>query len=473
VGGAVDAVVVGAGPNGLAAAVQLARAGRSVLVLEAADTVGGGCRSAELTLPGFLHDACSAVHPLALASPFFRTLPQERLGLEWVHPPVPVAHPLDDGTAAVVRRSVLETAEGLGEDGPAWERLFGPLVRAGRGLLDELLAPLHLPRRPAALARFALLGVRSARSLAGSFRTEAARALFAGLAAHAVLPLDSFPSGAVALVMGILAHLVGWPVARGGSRRIAEALASLAEALGARIETGVTVGGLGDLPPARAVLFDLSPRPLLRVAGDALPPGYRARLERFRYGPGVFKLDWALEGPIPWKAEACAAAGTVHVGGTFEEVAAAEEAAWRGEVPDRPFVILAQPSLFDPTRAPAGRHTAWAYCHVPNGCPVDMTERVEAQVERFAPGFRDRVLARRATSPADLERSNPNYVGGDIVGGAMDARQLFARPALRSDPYATPHPRLFVCSSSTPPGGGVHGMCGYHAARSALRRALA
>ncbi|HXF58112.1 MAG TPA: NAD(P)/FAD-dependent oxidoreductase [Actinomycetota bacterium] len=470
---AVDTVVVGAGPNGLAAAIQLARAGRSVLVLEAADTVGGGCRSAELTLPGFVHDVCSAVHPLAAASPFFRTLPQEELGLTWVHPPLPLAHPFDDGSAAVLHRSVLETAEGLGADGPAWGRLFGPLVRSGRDLLDDLLGPLRLPHRPLALARFGLRGLWSARALAARFRTEPARGLLAGLAGHSVLPFRRFPSGAVALVMGTLAHLVGWPLAQGGSQRIADALASCARALGVEVRTGARVASLRDLPEARAILFDLSPRPLLQVAGEAFPSGYRRALERFRYGPGAFKVDWALDGPIPWKAEACSRAGTVHLGGTFEEVAAAEEAAWRGEVPERPFVILAQPSLFDSERAPSGRHTAWAYCHVPNGCPVDMTERIEAQVERFAPGFRDRVLARHVMSPADLERHNPNYVGGDIVGGAMSASQLLTRPVPRLDPYATPDPRLFVCSSSTPPGAGVHGMCGYHAARSALRRALA
>lgn len=469
----VDAVVVGAGPNGLAAAIQLARAGRSVLLLEAADAVGGGCRSAELTLPGFVHDVCSAVHPLAAASPFFRTLPQEELGLGWVHPPVPLAHPFDDGSAAVLHRSVLETGEGLGADGPTWERLFGPLVRTGRDLLDDLLGPLRAPHRPTALARFGLRGLWPARALARLFRTEAARGLLAGLAGHSVLSLRRFPSGAVALLMGTLAHLVGWPLARGGSQRIAEALASCARALGVEVRTGVPVASLRDVPDARAVLFDLSPRPLLGVAGEAFPPGYRRALERFRYGPGAFKVDWALDGPIPWKAEACSRAGTVHLGGTFEEVAAAEEAAWRGEVPERPFVILSQPSLFDPERAPSGRHTAWAYCHVPNACPVDMTERIEAQVERFAPGFRDRILARHVMSPADLERHNPNYVGGDIVGGTMSGAQLFTRPAPRLDPYATPDPRLFVCSSSTPPGAGVHGMCGYHAARSALRRALA
>ena len=469
---ALDAVVVGAGPNGLAAAVTLALAGRSVLVVEAADTIGGGTRTEERTLPGFRHDVCSAVHPMGLLSPFLRTLPLAEHGLTWCAPELSVAHPLDRGRAVVLRRSVDETARGLGVDGPAWARLVNPLLRYGPDLMGDLMAPLRWPRHPVGMARFGLRGLRSARSLCRRFRGDAARALFAGLAGHAILPLERAPTAAVGLVFALAGHLVDWPCARGGSATITQALASLLGSLGGRIRTGAPVRTLADLPPARAVLLDVSPRQALAIAGDALPAGYRRRLGRYRYGPGVFKLDYALDGPIPWRASECAGASTVHVGGTFEEIAASERDAFAGRITDRPFLIVCQQSHFDPTRAPAGRHTGYAYCHVPHGCTADLTEAVEAQIERFAPGFRDRILARRSLTPADLERHDANLVGGVIAGGVADLGQLFTRPVARWDPYATPNPRLFLCSASTPPGGGVHGMCGWWAARSALRRVL-
>ena len=465
-----DAVVVGAGPNGLAAAIELARAGLSVRVLEAADTVGGGARSAELTLPGFVHDVCSAIHPLGIASPFFRTLPLADHGLEWIEPPVALAHPFEDGTAALLERSQEAAMPTLGEDSERWRRLFTPLVRDPEPLLDEILAPLHVPAHPLTLARFGLRALLPATTVARrSFRGARARGLFAGLAAHSMLPLQRPPSAAFGLMLGLLGHAVGWPFPRGGSQELSDALASYLRSLGGEIETGRRVGSLADLGETRPVLLDVTPRGLLELAGDRLPHRYRRRLEHYRYGPGVFKLDWALDGPIPWRADECGRAATVHLGATLEEIAASEAAPAQNRIPERPYVLLAQQSLFDQTRAPDGRHTAWAYCHVPNGSSVDMTERIESQVERFAPGFRERILARSALAPADLERSNPNYVGGDINGGLADLRQLLTRPVARWSPYSTPLPGVFLCSASTPPGGGVHGMCGYHAARAALR----
>ncbi len=468
---AYDAVIVGAGPNGLAAAIRLAQEGLSVLVLEANQTIGGGLRSSELTLPGFLHDVCSAIHPLALGSPFFRQLPLKKYGLSWIQPDLPVAHPLANGTAMVLQRSVAETSEGLGQDQRAYERLIGPLVSNWENLAGEFLQPLlHLPRHPVQLARFGRLGFRSATSLARSrFATEPARSLFAGLAAHSFLRLEQIPSAAFGLVLGILAHAVGWPLPRGGSQQIAEALAAHLRALGGAIQTGVRVETLDQLPIARAILLDLSPRQVLRVAGDRLPISYRARLEHYRYGPGVFKIDYALRGPIPWLARVCSRAGTVHVGGTLVEIAASERATAQGKPAEHPFTLVAQPSLFDLTRAPEGRHIAWAYCHVPNGSTVDMTERVENQIERFAPGFRDQIIARKSATCIDMEQKNANLVGGDINGGASDWWQLLARPILSPTPYRTPVPGLYLCSASTPPGGGVHGMCGFHAAEAALR----
>ena len=462
-----DAIVVGSGPNGLAAAITLARAGRSVLVREAAETIGGGTRSAELTLPGFIHDICSAVHPLAAGSPFFRTLPLDQHGLHYIYPPAAVAHPFDDGTAAVLERSIGATAATLGGDRAAYQQLMEPLVGDWDSLVVQLLAPLRLPLNPVPLARFGRYAIRPARSFAeGYFAGERARGLFAGLAAHSFLPLEKWATASFGLVLAMAGHAVGWPIAGGGSQAIAEALASYLRLLGGEIVTGARVESLDDLPPAPTVLCDVTPRQLLGMAGDRLSPRYRRSLERYRYGPAAYKIDWALDGAVPWTAADCASAGTVHLGGTLSEIAASERCAWNGGHAEKPFVVLAQPSMFDPTRAPKGKHTLWAYCHVPHGSTIDMTERIENQIERFAPGFRDRVIARNVMPPAELERRNANLIGGDINGGAQDLRQLFVRPTFRL--YATSARGLYLCSSSTPPGGGVHGMCGNFGARRAL-----
>jgi phytoene dehydrogenase-like protein len=462
-----DAVVIGAGPNGLAAAITLARARRSVLVVEAAAVAGGGLRTEALTLDGFLHDVCSSVYPLGAASPFFRSLQLETLGLEWIHPPIPAAHPLDDGRVVILARSIEETVAGLGEDGPAYTRLMRPFVERLPALLDEILAPVHVPRHPLLLARFGRRAIRPATSLARAlFRTSAARALFAGIAAHSVLPLESIAASAAALVLGPPAHASGWPIVRGGAGRLADVLVRCLRQSGGELETGRRVASLDELPRARAVLCDVTPRQFVALAGDRLSARDRSAYAAYRYGPGAFKVDWALEGPIPWRAEACSRAGTVHVGGTIEEIAASERAAWRRGPAAPPFVIVTQPSLFDPTRAPAGRHVAWAYCHVPHASTDDMTDAIESQVERYAPGFRRLILARHVMAPADLERRNPNLVGGDIGGGAFTLRQLVFRPTRRL--YRTPIPDVCLCSASTPPGGGVHGMCGYHAAQVVL-----
>ena len=462
--------MVGSGPNGLAAAVTLAQAGAQVLVLEAMDTLGGGVRTEELTLPGFAHDVCSGAHPMGILSPYLSTLPLAEHGLEWIRPPASVAHPLDDGPAVMLLRSVEETAGGLGDDGARYRRLVAPFVGKARSLLADALGPLGIPRHPLLMARFGLLGLRSAEGVARRFAGVRARALLAGCAAHSILPLSRMLSGAVGLMFLVTGHVEEWPVARGGSAAIARALAGYLASLGGRIETGRRVTSLTDLPPSRVVLFDTSPAQLADIGAPVLPARYLRRLRRYRYGPGVFKMDWALDGPIPWRDPRCLEASTVHLGGTFEEIAAAEAAVWRGEHPERPFVLVVQQSQHDPSRAPPGKHTGYAYCHVPAGSKVDLTETVERQIERFAPGFRDRILARRAMGPADLERHNPNNVGGAITGGVADLGQLFFRPVARWDPYATPNRRIFLCSASTPPGGGVHGMCGHHAARSALRR---
>jgi phytoene dehydrogenase-like protein len=442
------------------------------LLLEAAATLGGGLRSGERTLPGFVHDICSAIHPLGVGSPFFRSL--ELPGLEWVHPPLPLAHPLDDGTAVTLDRSLETTAAGLGHhDARAWLRLVGSLAADWERLAPVLLGPMRAPQHPVALARFGLRALRPARSLAeAAFRGERARALFAGLAGHAVLPLESAATAAVSLVLAALGHVVGWPMARGGSQRIADAMAAKLRSLGAEIVTQARVASLDELPRADSVLLDVTPRQLLAITGERLPARYRRALGRFRYGPAVFKMDFALSAPIPWRAAECRRAGTVHVGGTLDEISGGEAAVWRGEHPEWPFLIVAQQSLFDPTRAPAGKHTAWAYCHVPSMSSIDMAPRIEAQLERFAPGFGTLVLARAAMAPADLERHDENYVGGAIGGGVQDLVQLFARPTLSWNPYATPIPGLYLCSSSTPPGGGVHGMCGWHAAQAALSKRL-
>jgi phytoene dehydrogenase-like protein len=441
----------------------------SVRVLEAQRTIGGGTRTAELTLPGFRHDVCSAIHPGAAASPFFRSLGLE---LDWLEPPVALAHPLDDGTAVLVHRSVEEMARTLGLDGDAYRKLIEPLVADWDELAPTLLGQVaRLPRHPVALGRFGRSGLRSARGLARArFKTEPARALLAGAAAHSFLPLEQRASASFGLVLLLLAHVSGWPFPRGGSQAIADALAERLRSLGGEIETGHEVKSLRDLPPSDLVLCDVSPTALARLAGNALPTRYRRRLERWRYGPGIFKVDYALDAPIPWRAAEVAEAGTVHLGGTCDEIANSERASWEGRHAERPFVLLAQQSLFDDTRAPTGKHTAWAYCHVPNGSTVDMRPRIEAQIERFAPGFRDRILACATRTTAEVEAENANMVGGDISGGANTLTQLIARPTLRRVPYSTPLPWLYICSASTPPGGGVHGMCGHFAAKAALRR---
>ncbi len=466
--------MVGSGPNGLAAAITIARAGRKVLVIEEQPTIGGGARSAELTLPGFVHDRCSAIHPLGIGSPFFQSLPLDRHGLEWIHPDLPLAHPLDGGIAAAQHQSLPETAHLLGDDGDAYQQLMGVFVRRWNDLAQEFLQPvIHLPRHPFLLARFGLSAIQSATGLGRRlFNHDPARALVAGLAAHSFLPLEAPGSAAFALVLGVAAHAVGWPLPRGGSQKISDALAGYLRELGGEIETKHRISNLREIPSARAVLLDLTVWEAARVAGDRLRPRYRKRLEQFPHSPGVFKIDYALSAPIPWTAEPCRRAGTVHVGGTMEEVAASEREVCSGKVPARPFILLAQQSLFDSTRAPAGKQTAWAYCHVPRGCTVDITAAIEVQIERFAPGFRDCILARHLSKPTDLEATNANLIGGDINGGASDLWHLAARPFLSPDPYRIPGTNLFLCSSSTPPGGGVHGMCGYHAAQSALASVL-
>ncbi len=468
-----DAIVVGSGPNGLAAAITLARDGFSVVVIEAAETIGGGSRSAELTLPGFVHDVCSAIHPLGLGSPFFKTLPLSDHGLRWIQPPVSLAHPFDDGEAAIMVRSIETTAGTLGRDAHAYRKLVTPFVDDWPELAQNILGPaLRFPRHPFAMTQFAMSGLRSAESLARScFRAKYAQGLFAGLSAHSFLPLSRSPSAAFGLVLGILAHVGGWPIPQGGSQRIVDSLASYLRSLGGQTITRMTVASIEELTVAPIMLFDVTPKQLLSIARPRLPWLYRQQLRRYRYGPGVFKIDWALDGPIPWRAKECSSAGTVHVGGTMEEISGAEREVWRGRHPDGPFVLLAQQSLFDKTRTPLGKHTGWAYCHVPNGSTVDMTERIENQVERFAPGFRDLILARYTRRASEFERYNSNCIGGDINGGLQDIRQLFGRPTLRLNPYSTPIKGLYLCSSSTPPGGGVHGMCGYHAAQTAISEA--
>src|SRR5215203_1197166 len=465
-----DAVVVGSGPNGLAAAVELARNGKRVAVLEGKSTIGGGARSAEITLPGFVHDLGSAIHPLGYASPFFRSLPLDEHGLEWVHPDVPLAHPFDGGEAAVLERSLEATAAGLGPDAAAYRRLMGPGSADASSIAGFFVGKPSLIRHPLALAFSGIRALGDAEGVARSvFEGERARGLFAGNAAHSFLPLDQPPSALFGLLLGTLGHAFGWPFPRGGSQSLANALASYLESMGGEIFTGAPVSTVDDVPRARAVLFDVTPRQLHDIAGEHFTEGYNKALKRYRYGPGVFKVDFALDGPIPWQAEECLRAGTVHLGGTLEEISAGEAAVAGGEHPERPFILLAQQSLFDETRAPEGKHTVWAYCHVPNGSTFDMTERIEAQIERFAPGFRERILAKRTAGTAELERWNPNLVGGDINGGYMDLRQLFTRPMPRPNPYSTPARGLYICSSSTPPGGGVHGMSGYLAARVVLR----
>lgn len=464
-----DAVVVGAGPNGLTAACVLARAGRRVLVIEARDTVGGATSSAALTLPGFTHDLGSAVHPFGVASPVFRSLGLERYGLRWIQPPAPLAHPLDGGRAVLLERSVRATATGLGRDGMAYYRLMAPLARWWSRIQPTVLHALRFPPHPFAAARFGVRALWSVALLARAlFREEAAPALLAGLGGHSFLPLEAPLSAAPALVLGALGHAAGWPIPQGGAQAIADALAAYLRAHGGEIRTGWQVEHIEELPPASAVLFDITPRQLLGIAGERLPDHYRKQLQQFRIGPGVFKLDYALDGPVPWATPECLRAATVHLGGTFKEIAQAERAPHENEHAARPYVLLSQPTLFDPSRAPAGKQSVWAYCHVPNGSNVDMTNAVETQIERFAPGFRERILARSTMNCAALEAWNSNLVGGDISGGLPDWRQLLTRPTLSINPHRTPTHGIYLCSSSTPPGAGVHGMCGYYAARTAL-----
>jgi phytoene dehydrogenase-like protein len=463
-----DAVVVGSGPNGLAAAITLQQKGLSVLVIEGKPTIGGGLRSAELTLPGFVHDICSAIHPMAAGSPFFKTLPLAEHGLTFVNPPVAAAHPLDGGKAAALQGSVADTARTLGIDAEAYTNLLGPLVKSWPGLAPDVLGPLRFPKHPIDLAAFGLSALQPVTWLAKRFKTPEARALLAGMAAHSIQPLTNLTTSAIALVLTAVGHLQNWPVPLGGSAKIADAMASYFRSIGGAIETGRFVTSLNELPSARAILLDVTPKQMLALAGDRFSPLYRKQLERYRYGMGVFKIDWALDGPIPFTAPECRQAGTIHIGGTLEEITAAEQQTSDGKHPEKPFVLLAQQSLFDSSRAPAGKHTAWAYCHVPNGSTEDRTEAIERQIERFAPGFRDLILARHTMNTQQVEAYNPNYIGGDINGGIIDITQLYTRPVISLSPYKTSAKGIYVCSSSTPPGGGVHGMCGYHAAKQAL-----
>lgn len=464
-----DAVVVGSGPNGLSAAIALQQAGLSVLILEARDTIGGGLRSAELTLPDFVHDICSAIHPLAAGSPFFSTIPLDKFDLEYIYPEFAAAHPFDDGTAAALRGGVEDTAETLGIDKETYRKLLNPLVNNWAGMVKDLLGPLHFPNHPIDMAAFGLNALRSATSLAGKFKSREARGLWAGMAAHSLQPLSNLATSAFGLVLMAAGHIKGWPVAKGGSKQIANALGSYFLSIGGKIETGIQVRTMKDIPASAVVLFDLTPKQILEIAGERFSGIYSWQLRRYRYGMGVFKIDWALDGPIPFTAPECCKAGTVHLGNTFEEIVWGEELTNSGVIPEKPFVLLAQQSLFDPLRAPKGKHTAWAYCHVPNGSEKDMTNAIENQVERFAPGFKDLILAKHKMNTRKIEDYNPNYIGGDINGGVIDIGQLFTRPVLRSSPYRTTAKGIYICSSSTPPGGGVHGMCGYNAAKQALK----
>ncbi|MFN2593526.1 MAG: phytoene desaturase family protein [Actinomycetota bacterium] len=468
-----EAIVVGAGPNGLAAAITLARSGIGVTVYEGSDKPGGGCRSDELTLPGFVHDTCSAIHPLAAASPFFKSVPLAKHDVELIQPPAALAHPLDGEQVVVLERSIDETAAQMGVDADAYRDLMGPLVKNAESLVADFMGPLGFPDHPIPFTSFGMKALRSASGFAKSrFDTQKARAIFAGIAAHSFLPLTSITSAAYGLMLAAVGHAIGWPLPRGGSQRLTDALVAELNAFGGTLETGHPVAAIDELPDAKAYLLDVTPKQIIALAGDRLPEHYLRKLTRYRYGPGVFKIDYALSEPVPWTADGCLRAGTVHLGGTLDEIAASEQRVADGVHPEKPYMLVAQQSLFDDSRAPAGKHTLWTYCHVPSGSTVDMTDAMESQIERFAPGFKDVVEHRHAMGPIDLERRNPNYVGGDINGGLADYRQLFTRPVARLDPYTTPSKDIFICSSSTPPSGGVHGMCGYHAARSALKHAF-
>jgi phytoene dehydrogenase-like protein len=466
-----DAVVIGSGPNGLVAAIEIARAGRSVLVIEGADQHGGGMRTEQLTEPGFHHDVCSSIHPLGVASPALRDLPLDDHGVRWVQPDAPLAHPLP-GRAAILEQSLDATVDRLGTDGPTWRTLLDLVTRPGLDLVDQLVDPFSFPRHPLALAHYGLTGIRGAAAVTRRFEGDEAAALFAGLAGHSIQRLEAPITAGFGMLLGGLAHMVGWPLAERGSQSIADALVSILESHGGKVERGRWVADASDLPTSRVVLADTSPSAVAHMLGDRLPARWRRGVGRFRHGPGVFKVDWALDGPVPWADPEVARAATVHVGGTAPEIIAAEREVAAGDHPDRPFVLVAQTSLFDPTRAPAGHHTLWGYCHVPNGSTVDMTEAIERQIERFAPGFRDRIIARHTMDTAALQHHNPNYVGGDINGGAADLRQFAFRPVASPRPWIIPVDGWYLCSSSIPPGGGVHGMCGRRAARSALAREL-
>jgi phytoene dehydrogenase-like protein len=464
-----DAVVVGSGPNGLAAAITLQQAGLSVLVVEGNETIGGGLRTAEITLPGFKHDICSALHPMALGSPFFATLPLRAHGLDFIFPTLAAAHPLDGGRAAVLYNSLENTARSLGVDEKYYLKLIAPIVTDWNLIVNDFMGPLSFPKHPMALANFGLRALPPASFIAKFFSTPEAKALWAGMAAHSVLPLHYVATSAIGIVLMAIAHLKGWPIPRGGSQSIADALASYFRSIGGKIETSLYVRSLDQLPSSHVVLFDVTPKQLLEIAGHKFSFIYRHQLNRYTYGMGIFKMDWALNAPIPFTAAECRDAGFIHIGNTIEEIAHSEKLIWKGQHQEKPFVLLAQQSLFDNSRAPQGNHTAWAYCHVPKGSTVDMTDAIEKQIERFAPGFRDTILAKSVMNTRQMEDHNPNYVGGDIGGGAITVNQLFTRPALRFSPYRTSAKGLYICSSSTPPGGGVHGMCGYHAAKRALK----
>lgn len=464
-----DAVVVGSGPNGLAAAIHLQQSGLSVLLLEAKKTIGGGLRTEQLTLPGFQHDICSSVFPLGIASPFLNSLSLHNHGLEYIHPTFPAAHPFDDGEAVILYRSLELTSKNLGDDEKTYLDLFQSLHSSWTNIIGDVLGPLRFPSHPIQYAKFGWKALPSALHTAAKFKTDKARGLWAGLAAHAIQPLSNLTTSAVALVLALAAHSKGWPIAKNGSVSIANALKAVFIAAGGKIETGIHVKSLKDIPSATAVLFDITPRQLLMIAGHRLSSIYKSQLQRYKYGMGVFKIDWALDAAIPFTAKECSGAGTVHIGNTIEEIAHSENETNRGKISDKPFVLLTQPSMFDSSRAPLGKHVAWAYCHVPNGSTTDMTDAIEKQVERFAPGFRERIIGRHTFNSEQLEEYNPNYIGGDINGGKMDITQLFTRPALRFSPYRTSKKGIYICSSSTPPGGGVHGMCGYHAALRAIK----
>ena len=466
-----DTIIIGSGPNGLAAAIELARNGQKVLVVESASEIGGGTRTTQLTLPNFHHDYCSAVHPMGVLSPYLKTLPLEKYGLEWVYPKISVAHPLDDEPAVLLGKSLEKTADNLGVDGKTWKNLFSYFIKNGDALLSESLKPLGIPKHPFLLARFGLNALWPATTFANAkFKGKRAKALFAGCAGHSVLPLDFYFTSALGMMFSLTAHLVDWPVAKGGSHNITKAMASLFKELGGEIQTNFLVKKLNDLPDAKTYLFNTDPKQLAKIAADELPNSYKKRLLKYNYGPGVFKLDWALDEPIPWKDKRCLDASTVHVGGSMEEIARSERMAWEGKHYDKPYLILCQQSQFDNTRAPEGKHTGYAYCHVPHGSTKDMTMEIENQIERFAPGFKDLILSKHTITTQEFYQYNPNYLGGAITGGAADITQLFTRPVTRLNPYTTPNPKIFIGSAATPPGGGVHGMCGYWAAQSILKR---